>query len=268
MLAATLALKTFVKNTKGLSVLLKIDNTAAVAYINNQGGTISKDLIVLTRDLWMWCLERNIHIQAQYLPGVMNQVADMESRSMKDRSDWKLDRSVFLKINKRYGPVEVDLFTTRLTNQCRRYFSWRPDPFAEATDAFLQDWTTVKGFANPPWNLVQRVLTKAQNQGAEVILVAPVWKSQPWYPLLLSLLVDWPRLLPKQDMVTKSVPIMPQLAVWSISGKDSMNKVFQAKLQTSSSIHGGQKQTSPMTHYSGDGIAGVLNGVPIHFQDL
>ena len=77
LLAATLSLKTFVKNTKGLSVLLKIDNTTAVACINNQGGTISKDLIVLNRDLWMWCLERNIHIQAQYLPGVMNQVADM-----------------------------------------------------------------------------------------------------------------------------------------------------------------------------------------------
>ena len=128
LLAATLALRTFVKNKKGLSVLLKIDNTTAVAYINNQGGTISKDLIILTRDPWMWCLERNIHIQAQYLPGVVNQVADMESRSMKDRSDWKLDRSIFLKINKRYGPVEVDLFATRLTNQCRRYFSWRLDP--------------------------------------------------------------------------------------------------------------------------------------------
>ena len=94
----------------------------------------------------------------------------MESRSMKDRSDWKLDRSVFLKINKRYGPVEVDLFATRLANQCHRYFSWWPDPFAEATDAFLQVWTTVKGFANPLRNLVQRVLTKTQNQGAEVIL--------------------------------------------------------------------------------------------------
>ena len=92
-----------------------------------------------SRDLWMWCLERNIHIQAQYLPRVLNQVADMESRSMKDRSDWKLDRSVFLKINKRYGSMEVELFATRLTNQCRRYFSWRPDPFAEATDTFLQD---------------------------------------------------------------------------------------------------------------------------------
>ena len=32
------------------------------------GGTVSKELVSLTRDLWMWCLERNIHIQAQYLP--------------------------------------------------------------------------------------------------------------------------------------------------------------------------------------------------------
>uniref|UniRef100_A0A1X7VX84 Uncharacterized protein n=1 Tax=Amphimedon queenslandica TaxID=400682 RepID=A0A1X7VX84_AMPQE len=46
-----------------------------------------------------------------------------------------------------------------------------------------------------------------------------------------------------------------------------MNKVFQAKLQTSFSVHGGQKQISHMTHYSGDGIAGVLMGVPIPFQD-
>uniref|UniRef100_A0A1X7VF36 Uncharacterized protein n=1 Tax=Amphimedon queenslandica TaxID=400682 RepID=A0A1X7VF36_AMPQE len=48
--------------------------------------------------------------------------------------------------------------------------------------------------------------------------------------------------LPKQEMTMESVPKMPQLAVWSISGKDSMNKVFQAKPQTSSSVHGGQKQ--------------------------
>ena len=136
--------------------------------------------------------------------------------------------------------------------------------YEPSTDVFLQDWTTVKGFANSPWNLVQRVLTKAQNQRAEVILVAPVWKSQPWHPLLLSLLVDWPRLLPKQDMTTESVPIMPQLAAWSISGNYLMNKGFQAKLQTSSSIHGGQKQTSLMTHLD-NGIAGR---VPIHFKDL
>ena len=87
LLAVTLALKTFVKSRRGMSVLLKIDNMTAVAYINNQGGTVSKELVSLTRDLWLWCLERNIHIQAQYLLGIMNDVADRQSRSMKDRSD-------------------------------------------------------------------------------------------------------------------------------------------------------------------------------------
>ena len=107
---------------------------------------------------------------------------------------------------------------------------------------------------------------KAQCQGADLILVAPVWKTQPWYPLLLSMLVDWPRQLPRQDTITESVPIMPQLAVWSISRKDSANKVFQARLRTSFSSHGGRKLTSHMTHCLGNGIAGVLNGVQIHFS--
>ena len=57
-------------NTTRVSVLLRLDNTSAVAYINNQGGTIPKKLVSLTRDLWMWCLKRSIHIQAQHLPGI------------------------------------------------------------------------------------------------------------------------------------------------------------------------------------------------------
>ena len=49
LLATTLALKTFVKDRTRLSVLLKLDNTSAVAYINNQGGTISKNLVCGSR---------------------------------------------------------------------------------------------------------------------------------------------------------------------------------------------------------------------------
>ena len=91
LLAATLAVQTFTKDRTGLSVLLRIDNTTAVAYINNLGGTVSRELLNLAKDLWMWCLERNIHITAQHLPGVMNHIADAESRTMRDRLDWKLN---------------------------------------------------------------------------------------------------------------------------------------------------------------------------------
>ena len=132
LLAATLALKTFAKNKTGLNVLLRIDNTTAVAYINNQGGTVSEDLVHLTCNLWMWCLERNIHIHAEHVPGCLNVVANRESRYMRDRSDWNLDSNVFMSINRCFGPLELDLFASRLTHQCQCYFSWQPDPFAEA----------------------------------------------------------------------------------------------------------------------------------------
>ena len=69
LLAATLATQTFAKFRTGISILLRIDNTTAVAYINHLGGTASKDLVAQTKKLWMWCLERNIHITTQYLPG-------------------------------------------------------------------------------------------------------------------------------------------------------------------------------------------------------
>ena len=58
------------------NILLRIDNTTAVAHINHLEGPVSRDL---TKDLWMWCLERNIHITAQHLPGIQNTIADAES---------------------------------------------------------------------------------------------------------------------------------------------------------------------------------------------
>ena len=71
LLAATLVVKTYLKEKSQIRVLLKIDNTTAVAYINHLGGTVSKQLVTLTKNLWMWCLERNIHIVA-HVPGALN----------------------------------------------------------------------------------------------------------------------------------------------------------------------------------------------------
>ena len=48
LLAATLALKTFANNKKGVSVLFTIDNSTAVAYVSNHRGTVSKGLVCLT----------------------------------------------------------------------------------------------------------------------------------------------------------------------------------------------------------------------------
>ena len=74
---------------------------------------------------------------------------------------------------------------------------------AMATDAFTLDWAEPRGFANPPWNLIGRVLAQTYLQQARLILVAPVWKSQGQYPVLLEMLVETPLLIaPRRDLIT------------------------------------------------------------------
>lgn len=74
-----MAVKTFLKNQKAKKVLLLLDSQTAVAYINNLGETVSAQAAHLARDLWMWCLEREILLMAQYFPGKGNVRADTES---------------------------------------------------------------------------------------------------------------------------------------------------------------------------------------------
>ena len=47
---------------------------------------VSPELVDLAKTLWMWCLEQNIHITAQHLPGAQNHIANAESRTMVDRN--------------------------------------------------------------------------------------------------------------------------------------------------------------------------------------
>ena len=80
----------------------------------------------------------------------------------------------------------------------------------------------MKGFANPPWCLIGHVLNKIRSQEAQVILVAPVWKSQAWYPVALEMLADYPRLIPPQEGLLQRgreqriTEMVPQLAVWPV----------------------------------------------------
>ena len=99
---------------------------------------------------------------------------------------------VFQSILDHFPFLEVGLFATRLTFQLPSFLMWRPDPLAEATDAFFQDWRDLKAYANPPWNLIGKVVSKVEEQEAEVVLIAPIWPSQPWFPRLLGLLMSPP----------------------------------------------------------------------------
>jgi len=70
-------------------------------------------------------------------------------------------------------PLEIDLFASRLTYQIPHFFSWRPDSLVKAVNTFQQDWSSLKGLANPPWCLISRVLSQVHRQQAQIVLIAP-----------------------------------------------------------------------------------------------
>ena len=223
-----------------LTVYFYMDNTSAVSYLNRRGGTTSPSPNHLAKETWQWCMSQNIPLVANHLPGRLNIVADTESRMVRDRWDWQLHPSIFHKINQKWGPFAVDLFASRLTHQLP-YFSWRPDPQAAATDAFLRVWPPKIGYANPPWGLMLRVLSEISHQQVDVVIVAPVWKSQSWYTVLLSLLVDYPHLITSPlDQLLSQYSLPPpfqhqevQLAVWPTSGDSVKQRSFKNRLQNS-----------------------------------
>ena len=238
------------KDQEGVSILILLDNQSVVAHINKMGGTRSQDLIALTRRIWTWCLERKLQLSAQHIPGKLNLTADFLTRFLRDRTDWILNPDIFAALNKHWGPLQVDLFVRRFSAQPQRFFSWRVDPDAEATDAFSQPWSHTLGFAHPPWCLVLRVLHKAQMERATLVVIAPLWKTQAWFPVIMEMLMDHLILLLEMDDIVTLSPnygcpvqmAIPRLVAWKVSGDSSKREPFQKKLVSSSLYHGNTKQ--------------------------
>ena len=65
------------------------------------------------------------------------------------------------------------------------------EPRALAIDALSQDWQGRSMYMFPEFLLLNKVIQKLRTtQTGEVILIAPWWPSQPWFPHLLRLSVD------------------------------------------------------------------------------
>ncbi|CAN7946271.1 unnamed protein product, partial [Ixodes hexagonus] len=171
-------------------------------------------------------LGSGISVRAQHIPGHTNTSADQASRRVMDASSWKLCPQIFHRINCRWGPIHTDLFADFSNYQVRHYYSWKPDPLAAAVDALSQDWTGQGLYAFPPFSLVSRCIAKLQTSKSPLILVAPVWPSQPWYASLLHHSYEEPRLIPHSHHLLcshdgQAHPMLNSgslaLAVWRLS---------------------------------------------------
>ena len=93
-------------------------------------------------------------------------------------AEWKLDPYVFQQVAKRFAPIQVDLFATRINTKLAQYISWKPDPSAMAVDALMTPWTNLQGYAFPPFCLLGRCLQKIASEEAAVVLIGTVTPLQ------------------------------------------------------------------------------------------
>ena len=57
------------------------------------------------------------------------------------------------------------------------------------TDAFSIPWKFNLCYLFPPFPLIQKCIQKIKQDQTDALLIMPVWKSRPWYSLLLEMLI-------------------------------------------------------------------------------
>ena len=163
MKALLLGLQAFRKDVIGHHVTAMCDNSTVVAYVNKQGGTVSQALCLLASRLLRWTESFDIHLDARYLPGHANVLADVLSRhGQLVGTEWSLHPQVARSLLRVWGNPSIDLFVPCLNAKLPLYCSIVPDPQAVFEDAFHHPWDDLDLYAFPPFPLVGRVIARVR----------------------------------------------------------------------------------------------------------
>ena len=87
----------------------------------------------------------------------------------------------------------MDRFATANNTQLTRFNSLMEGPQCEATDALAQSddaWRQEVNWCNPPWALLGQLAAKLRVSFAAATVVAPTWRSAPWYQEFVSMCTE------------------------------------------------------------------------------
>jgi ribonuclease HI len=227
---------------KSCAVRVRTDNKVAMSYVNRMGGR-EPHLARIVENLHSYCLERKILLTAEYIPGKENVIADKLSRLEVDWTESRLNPVIFQMIEKDMGPFTLDGMAIAANTQCKRYVSLRHDPGCLYTDFLARPLChSERAYVNPPYTLIPRIIRKIKEEKLRLVLILPVWPSQPWWPLLWPLCHGMPLILPRHpDLLLKlgegkwegGCPKWTLVAM-PLSGRPSDTEAFYRELSNSS----------------------------------
>ena len=278
MKALFLGLQAFQEDVAGHHVTAMCDNSTVVAYVNKQGGTVSRSLCLLTSRLLRWTESFDVHLDARYLPGESNVLADVLSRrGQVVGTEWSLHPQVARALLRAWGNPSIDLSATCLNVKLPLYCSLVPDPQAVFEDAFRHPWDDLDLYAFPPFHLVGRVIARVQESSrVAMTLVAPLWPEKEWFADLLLLLTQPPLALPCWDKLLRQphCSLFHQgvhalnLHAWRLSSVTTESRAFREELLESCQ---GSSENPPLDCTSHDGrssVVGVVEGALLQSTPL
>ena len=134
---------------------------------------MSRSLCLLTSRLLRWTESFDVHLDARYLPGESNVLADVLSRrGQVVGTEWSLHPQVARALLRAWGNPSIDLFATCLNAKLPLYCSLVPDPQAVFEDAFRHPWDDLDLYAFPPFPLVGRVIARVQESSRVAMTLA------------------------------------------------------------------------------------------------
>ena len=277
MKALFLGLQAFREEVIGHHVIVMCDNSTVMAYINKQGGMVSRALCLLTSRLLRWTESFDVHLDARYLPGKDNVLADiLNRRGQVVGTEWSLHPQVARSLLRAWGNPSIDLFATCLNAKLPLYCSLVPDPQAVFEDAFRHPWDDLDLYSFPPFPLIGRVVARVRESSlVAMTLVAPLWPEKEWFADLLLLtqppptLPWWDSLLrqPHCNLFHQGVHAL-NLHAWRLSSVTSESRAFREGLLESCQ---GVSGSLPLDYTSRDGrssVVGVVEGALLQSTPL
>ena len=143
---------------------------------------------------------------------------------------------------------------------------------AKFVDAFSIEWSQFFFYAFPPFCLIFTCVQNIIHEQASGILVIPRWTTQPFFTVVLNLLIDMPRILKAsaQNLVYPTLdsphPLHQrlELLVCKLSGNLCKTQRFRQTLLKSSRSPGETVRASSTKCISTSGYSFVMKGQMIH----
>ena len=175
MEAVMLSIQHFLPKLVGKNVLIRLDNSTVVRYINKQEDTHSPQLCMKTWKLWQLALDNQMLLKAAHIAGKKNILADRLSRFKVQLTEWTLNKKIVLKLFPIWEVPDIDLFGSHQNTDLLLMESRSSSLCNRCSSNSMEQHVCL---CISPICLIPKILQHMTQYNCQLILIAPHWPRE------------------------------------------------------------------------------------------